>query len=276
MPTVQEIMTPLPIRVSASTSLPDAARLMLNHRIRHLPITDDRGRPTALLTDMDVFARGTLTPDEHLWIGWDADAERVTAGEIATGVVLTTSGENDLGATCVRMVRHHADSALVVDSGGALVGILTEHDGVRWAGGCLGAEVTEREESSSPVFGIDRHAPLSQARELFRVHRIRHLLVVDDGKLFGVLSLRDLLAGENELGHEPVVGFLASTNPLFAIREGATLASAAGMMLENHIGCLPVLDADGVPVRILTRADVIAAAVAGGQRRALFNEPSAD
>ena len=44
-------------------------------------------------------------------------------------------------------------------------------------------------------------------------------------------------------------------SPPVVIRQGANLEAAAGLMLEHRIGCLPVVDAAGKLVGILTESD---------------------
>lgn len=67
---VHQIMTRNPITVRAGTSVEDATRLLLEHRIHSLPVVDERDRCVGLLTDTDVLrwgleqsAQGTIGPE---------------------------------------------------------------------------------------------------------------------------------------------------------------------------------------------------------------------
>ena len=48
------------------------------------------------------------------------------------------------------------------------------------------------------------------------------------------------------------------TTPVIAVREGATLENVAHVMLSCHIGCVPVVGADGRIVGIITEDDFAA------------------
>jgi CBS domain-containing protein len=52
--TVRDIMTPNPVTVSPSTSLHDAAKLMLEKKIGGLPVMDE-GALVGIMTESDVF-----------------------------------------------------------------------------------------------------------------------------------------------------------------------------------------------------------------------------
>ncbi|ABB14761.1 acetoin utilization AcuB family protein [Carboxydothermus hydrogenoformans] len=95
--------------------------------------------------------------------------------------------------------------------------------------------------------------------------RIRHLPVVDDGKLVGIVSDRDLryacpspFTGEkNGECWQIKVGDImqkrvVTAHPLDPVEE------AAKMMLENRVGCLPVLLDDEL-VGIITQGDIVMA-----------------
>jgi CBS domain-containing protein len=50
-----EVMTRQPIHVAPSTSLREAARLMLDHKIGCLPVVDGSGAMVGLVTDSDLL-----------------------------------------------------------------------------------------------------------------------------------------------------------------------------------------------------------------------------
>jgi CBS domain-containing protein len=107
------------------------------------------------------------------------------------------------------------------------------------------------------------------SRELARF-RFRHLPVVDDGKLVGMLSQRDLLratmagiesspmsrAREARYLEETFVRDLMRTDVKTA-RPEESLRDAAKRMLEGHFGALPVVDGDGMLVGIVTENDIV-------------------
>jgi len=119
------------------------------------------------------------------------------------------------------------------------------------------------------VITLNRNDSLTTADDVMRLGRIRHLLVVhDDGELAGVLSQRDLFLGGllKALGYdaqgkaralatlvvkEAMVAAPLTTTP------NTPLEDAARVMLDNKIGCLPVID-KGKIVGIITESDFVA------------------
>ena len=105
----------------------------------------------------------------------------------------------------------------------------------------------------SPVT-IEAGASLAEARGLMSAQKVRHLPVLDAGKLVGMLSDADL---------GPYVGYLGNTkvnaamtpNPI-AIAPDAEADVAARLMLEHKVRALPVADGDAV-VGVISVSDVL-------------------
>jgi CBS-domain-containing membrane protein len=98
---------------------------------------------------------------------------------------------------------------------------------------------------------------------------VRHLPVVGEGPVVGVLSASDLLryaarSGWREASQEPVRR--AMTRPAETIDPEAEIADAAARMVEHGIGCLPVVSDGRTLVGILTRADLLAHEARGGMQ----------
>ena len=53
-----DVMTLDPLSVAPQTALVEAARLMLQHRISGLPVTDAKGAVAGVLTEGDLLRRG--------------------------------------------------------------------------------------------------------------------------------------------------------------------------------------------------------------------------
>ncbi len=110
---------------------------------------------------------------------------------------------------------------------------------------------------------------LTIADELMRMERIRHLPVLDeDGALVGIVSQRDLFRGAlaralgyGEHAQESVLAQLVVKGVMvnIAARRGldASVSAAARIMLDQKIGCLPVVKG-GKLVGIVTESDFLA------------------
>jgi acetoin utilization protein AcuB len=112
---------------------------------------------------------------------------------------------------------------------------------------------------------------LADALRLTRARRIRHLPVVQDGVVVGMVSDRDVrLAMPSPLteSDDSRVAFLEET-PVSALMRGEvasigpndTVEDAAKLMRRSRIGALPVVDAHGRLLGILSESDVLDAFV---------------
>ncbi len=102
-----------------------------------------------------------------------------------------------------------------------------------------------------------------EALALCRRRRIRHLPVVEDGRLVGIVSDRDLRSATPALGDPARAAALAEirvgevmARDVVTARPDDPIDGAANAMRERRINCLPVLEEDGL-VGILTSSDVM-------------------
>ena len=98
--------------------------------------------------------------------------------------------------------------------------------------------------------------PCDEADERARELGVRHLFVVDSGKLVGVLCRCDLYPEPEP--HEGVATRMASH--VYVLEPSATLGEAATAMKTLGIGCLPVVERDR-PIGLVTRGDLRRAGV---------------
>lgn len=115
---------------------------------------------------------------------------------------------------------------------------------------------------------------LEWIEEAMNRHQFRHLPVVDGKRLVGILSHRDILRvsvgalanlrqGISEQRTLEERCFVANMmNPtVLTTRPEATVVEAARAMLTGRVGALPVVDADGALVGIVSRGDLLLALV---------------
>lgn len=92
------------------------------------------------------------------------------------------------------MADHHIGAVLVM-RGHELIGILSERDYARKVilKGRSSAETAAWEIMSSPVVSVGPHDTVNTCMRVMTDRRIRHLAVVDEGRVAGVLSIGDLV-----------------------------------------------------------------------------------
>lgn len=95
----------------------------------------------------------------------------------------------------LRIMAEKGIGALVVMSGGRLVGIVSERDYVRKVAlaerSMLGAKISEI--MTRDVITVGARDSLQHCMELMTERRLRHLPVLADGELIGLLSIGDLV-----------------------------------------------------------------------------------
>ena len=112
---------------------------------------------------------------------------------MSSGDVLTIEPSATLGEAA-RALRKRDVGAAVVVEGGAVVGIFTERDLLRAIADSRHPDVGQVQSymTANPVTLPPDHLP-SEAAQIMHERKFRHIPVVEDGELIGVVSIRDLV-----------------------------------------------------------------------------------
>ena len=107
---------------------------------------------------------------------------------------------------------------------------------------------------------ITRERTLAEAHQLMRERGIRHLPVVDGGRLVGLVSQRDLYLLETLKGVDPVTERVeeAMTREPFTVPPDARLEDVAAAMAEHKYGSAVVVDR-GAVIGLFTTVDALRA-----------------
>ena len=122
----------------------------------------------------------------------DAPKVRVV-GDVMSAPALTATAEETVAAASERMNERKVGSIVVVE-GDRAIGILTERDLVRFAASGADASVAKVSEWMTRDPGtIASSKEVAEAWQSLSEHGYRHIPVVDDDKLVGIVSMRDLM-----------------------------------------------------------------------------------
>jgi CBS domain-containing protein len=129
---VKDVMNTDVVTLGRNDKLSPAEQLMRQNRIRHIPILDEDGKLSGVITKTDLF-RGALLRS----LGYGTHAEDKLLNMMAIKEVMserlhTTTPDTPLSEAAAIMLEHRVGCLPVVDNG-ELVGILTEGDFLRLA-----------------------------------------------------------------------------------------------------------------------------------------------
>jgi CBS domain-containing protein len=128
--------------------------------------------------------------------------------DIMTKNLVTVRPETTLAEAVKVLTDHHIGGAPVVTETGTLVGVISELAliDVVFEPDVKAGRVSQYMAEDVQVVSPDE--PLSRAAQLFALYSFRRLPVVENGKLVGIVSRRDLMnhaLRTNELLSEPLV-----------------------------------------------------------------------
>jgi CBS domain-containing protein len=126
---------------------------------------------------------------------------------------------------------------------------------------------TVRDIMTTEVTTLGRNDSLQLVKDIMTLGRVRHFPVLDDNKVVGVVSQRDLykasLGSVMKYGEKAQRAFLEGlavkevmSDPPITIAPHASVKEAARLMMEKKIGCLLVLEGSKL-VGIVTETDML-------------------
>jgi CBS domain-containing protein/uncharacterized membrane protein len=105
---------------------------------------------------------------------------------------VVTVGQDQTCADAAKLLRQHRISSLIVNGPAGPAGIITERDYVSLVADAQNpASVTVGERMTRSLITVTSSADIADAAQIMAERHIRHLPVVDQGKLVGVISIRD-------------------------------------------------------------------------------------
>jgi acetoin utilization protein AcuB len=127
---------------------------------------------------------------------------------------------------------------------------------------------------TSKVFVVEQDDLIDRVFFLIHYENIRHLPVVEKGKVIGIVSDRDLYKALGPKSNSSAIEDATGTNTtglhvvskkvrhimrrgVITVNRDTSAADAAALMADNRIGALPVVDKDHRLVGILSATDIL-------------------
>jgi CBS domain-containing protein len=152
---VRDIMAGNPISIEQDSPVGTAIAVMVDGKIRHLPVVDEHGAVVGIVTDRDLRS-AALAPalEEYLseaarrrLRGITTTLENLRVKDAMTCNPITTSPEVPVRQAAAMMLEHSIGSLPVIE-GGKLIGIMTDRDAVK----ALAAQIPALQSVVKPLW----------------------------------------------------------------------------------------------------------------------------
>lgn len=237
------------------------------------------GRAIALMSSNRAWFAPVVGEDENLVgvVSYRELLERRVGPRARISSVMyppySVSEESDVGDAVEKIFSLRVRGVPVVGRRNRLVGIITREDiiGHALATGAL-SNVNVSKVMSSPAITIEASEPVAKARWVMLRNGVSKLPVLEEGRLFGIVSMRDLAEkiyyASNPLGARSTGYFRAeeevlaapvrevATSPAVAVKISDPLQKIARLMLGEKISGFPVISEEKV-VGMVTSYDII-------------------
>jgi CBS domain-containing protein len=117
----------------------------------------------------------------------------LTAGAIMTPNLVTIRPEASIEEAIDLLLNEQISGLPVIDDDGRLVGVITEFALLAIAYDRRVKDHTVNQHMTRDLITVDADDPISRVADLCIVHRVRRVLVIQEGRMVGVIARRDVL-----------------------------------------------------------------------------------
>lgn len=118
-------------------------------------------------------------------------------------------------------------------------------------------ELCAKDVMQAPVVALQLAQSLGECFEFLKKYHFRHFPVLDqEGHLVGIVSDRDIMGHS---AHKKIEEHM--TRKVLATDPGSSLRDMSIAMLEERVGCLPVVNKNQSLAGIVTRTDILQALI---------------
>jgi CBS domain-containing protein len=140
-----------------------------------------------------------------------------TVRDIMNTRVVGIRPDATLAEAVAMLTQHHIGGAPVVTADGAVIGVISELALIDVVFDPDAKDSPVSEYMTPEVHTVHPDDPLSRPAQLFALYSFRRLPVVQDGKLVGIVTRRDLMnyaLRANELLTDPLIELIPSLAPM--------------------------------------------------------------
>lgn len=181
--------------------------------------------------------------------------------------LLTCRPDATLGQVAVLLTQHHVHGLIVADRDKRPLGVITDFDLMagEWLSGdpeslAVMRRMTAGELMSSPIDTVDANALASEAAAIMREKLIRRVMVTENGKPIGIISVSDII--ESIADTEPLERGAVKdvmSDAMLVCRDKTPIAAAARAMTSAGWRSVLVVNSMGKPLGVVSGLDMLAA-----------------
>lgn len=162
--------------------------------------------------------------------------------------VITVTDTDTIQNAAALMLSHNVGCLVVNNDRGDLVGVVSERDVAHYVANRHEVDHTPVSRiMSDHVISCAPGTPTHEARRIMAAHRVRHLPIVDNGAVVGILSVRDVMAQQllEDRAAAEEVAVLSKCLKSIDLQEAVDIVAAESPKLFEASCCALCLYADG-------------------------------
>lgn len=182
---IKNLMSEELITVDKDQNLTDALKLLRKHNVSRLPVTNNK-ELVGIISERDIANKLGSSKYESM------PASRLHISSVMVKDVITVPQTMQLGEVAKIMLDKGIGSVPVMDED-KMVGIVSKADFVTLASGIAFDKITVKEIMSKDLIVVSPTERIVHARRQMIEGHVGRLPVVDDGKLVGMITSKDLM-----------------------------------------------------------------------------------
>ncbi|WP_405274057.1 CBS domain-containing protein [Methanobrevibacter sp.] len=256
---IKNLMSEDLITVDKDQNLPDALKLLRKHNVSRLPVTNNK-ELVGIISERDIANKLGSSKYESM------PASRLHISSVMVKDVFTVPQSMQLEEVAKLMLDNGIGSVPVMDDD-KMVGIVSKADFVTLATGIAFDKITVKEIMSKDLVSASPTDRLIHARRLMLESNVGRLPVLDDDKLVGMITSKDLMRAfidfrkkvpekyQKSQIKEVLVEDIMSHNPTYVSKD-MSITEVSEIIMETGYNGLPVVEGDDV-IGIITQTDIL-------------------
>jgi len=256
---IKNLMSEDIITIDKDQNLSDALKLLRKHNVSRLPVTNNK-ELVGIISERDIADKLGSSKYESM------PASRLHISSVMVKDVFTVPETMQLDEVARLMLENGIGSVPVMNDE-KMVGIVSKADFVTLAVGIAFDKITVKEIMTKDLTVVSPTERLVHARRQMKESHVGRLPVVDEEKLAGMVTSKDLMRAfidfrkkvpekyQKSQIKEVLVEDIMSFNPTFTSKD-ATISEVAKIMMETGFNGLPVVEGEKV-VGIITQTDIL-------------------